>query len=384
MTSDQPSAEAGFWDRAVELALRGRGLVSPNPMVGAVLVRDRRVIGEGWHRSHGELHAEREAIADAREKGNRVEGATMFVTLEPCGHTGKQPPCADALIEAGVEEVVYACADPTPRTAGVGPERLRAAGVEVRQAEPEEGVDARGLIQDFLKRAATGRPLLILKLAMSLDGAIATHGGDSRWISGPESRRMVHRWRADLDAVAVGAGTFSADNPRLTARLETPDAEPVGGLLAVRQPARVIFDSGPVVSPEAALFEDVETSPVLLVTGPGADRKRLARLEAAGAEVLVTDGGGRRQRFLEAMDLLGARGVGSMLLEGGPTLAGVALESGEVDRFEAFVAPIVLGGGRAAVEGDGPLKMADAIRAQEMLVTRVGQDVHMSAQLKAW
>ncbi len=382
MTPDQPSAETAFWDRAAELSLRARGLVSPNPMVGAVLVRDGRVIGEGWHRKHGGLHAEREALVDARQRGNPVEGATIFVTLEPCGHHGRQPPCADALIDAGVAEVVYACPDPTPKTAGVGPGRLREAGVKVRQAEPGEADGARGLIQDFLKRAATGRPLLILKLAMSLDGMVATSSGDSRWISGHESRMMVHRWRADLDAVAVGSGTFSADDPRLTARLEPLDGDPEAE--PVRQPARVIFDSGPVVLPEAALFEDVEAAPVLLVTGPEADRERLARLEAAGAELLVMESVGRPERFLEAMDLLGGRGISSVLLEGGPTLAGVALESGEVDRFEAFIAPILLGGGRPAVEGEGPLKMADAIRAQEMQVTRVGQDVHMSAQLKAW
>ena len=384
MTSDRPPAEAAFWDRAAELSLRGRGLVSPNPMVGAVLVRDGRVIGEGWHRQYGGLHAEREAIADARERGNKVDGSTVYVTLEPCGHTGRQPPCADALIEAGVAEVVYACADPTPKTAGVGPARLREAGIKVRQAGPDEAADARGLIQDFLKRAATGRPLLILKLAMTLDGKVATSSGDSRWISGPESRGMVHRWRADLDAVAVGAGTFSADDPRLTARLEPAEVDAGGESPSVRQPARVVFDSGPVVSPGAALFEDVDSAPVLLVAGPRADRKRLARLEQAGAEVLVTGSGSRPERFVEAMDLLGARGIGSVLLEGGPTLAGVALESGEVDRFEAFVAPVLLGGGRAAVEGEGPLKMADAISAMEMLVSRVGQDVHMSAQLKAW
>jgi diaminohydroxyphosphoribosylaminopyrimidine deaminase/5-amino-6-(5-phosphoribosylamino)uracil reductase len=283
-----------------------------------------------------------------------------------------------------VAEVVYACADPTRKTAGVGPEQLRDAGVEVRHANPDEAPGARDLIQDFLKKAATGRPLLILKLAMSLDGKVATSSGDSRWISGPESRRMVHRWRADLDAVAVGSGTFTADDPRLTARLEPPEGDSGVEPVTVRQPARVVFDSGPVVVPESALFEDVEVAPVLLVTGPEADRDRLARLEAAGAEVLVAESTGRGARFLEAMDLLGGRGIGSVLLEGGPTLAGVALESGEVDRFEAFVAPILLGGGRSAVEGEGPLKMEDAIRAGEMQVTRVGQDVHMSAQLKAW
>jgi diaminohydroxyphosphoribosylaminopyrimidine deaminase/5-amino-6-(5-phosphoribosylamino)uracil reductase len=353
-------------------------------MVGAVLVSDGRVIGEGWHRSYGGLHAEREAIADARERGNPVEGSTMYVTLEPCGHTGRQPPCAEALLEAEVAEVVYACEDPTTKTAGVGPKLLRDAGIEVRQGEAKEAAEARHLIQDFLKRASTGRPLLVLKLAMRLVGAVATRSGDSRWISGPESRRMVHRWRADLDAVAVGSGTFSADDPRLTARTETPDGEAEGGLAAVRQPARVVFDSGPVVTPEAALFEDVESAPVFLVASPGAEREGLSRLEEAGAEILQTGDGSPTERFVEAMDLLGARGIGSVLLEGGPTLAGAALASGEVDRFEVFVAPVLLGGGRAAVEGEGPLQMADAIRAREMHVSRVGQDVHMSAQLKAW
>ncbi len=384
MSSDRSPSEQRFWDRAIELSLRGRGLVSPNPMVGAVLVSGDRVIGEGWHRRHGGLHAEREALADAEARGNTVAGATMFVTLEPCAHTGSQPPCADALIEAGVSEVAYACADPTAKTAGVGPARLRDAGVSVREAASGVALEARSLIQDFLKRAETGRPLLVLKLAMSLDGAVATRTGDSRWISGPESRRMVHRWRADLDAVAVGAGTAAADRPRLTARLDEEDGTPAGGLLPVRQPARVIFDSGPAISAGDPLFEDVEAAPVLVVSGPAADRAKVAGLEEAGAEFLITGDGSRTERFVEGLDLLGARGIGSVLLEGGPALATTAIASGEVDRFEVFVAPIIVGGGRAATDDGGPAKMADAIRARDLRVSRVGQDVHMSAQLKAW
>lgn len=382
MSSNRPTVEAGFWDRAAELARRGQGLVSPNPAVGAVLVQDGVVIGEGWHRKYGDLHAEREAINDARQRGNTVEGATIFVTLEPCGHTGKQPPCADALIEAGVAEVVYACSDPTEKTAGVGPTRLRAAGVEVRQCAEEEAADARDLIQDFLKRAKTGRPLVVLKLAMSLDGAIATGTGDSRWISGAESRALVHRWRANFDGVAVGAGTFLADDPRLTARIEGDQS---GGISeGLRQPTRLIFDSVPVVTPDAALFADVEEAPVLVVTGPDADAEALKRLEAAGAEVISTGEGSHVDRFLRAMDLLGEKGISSILLEGGPTLAGIAIETGEVDRFEVFIAPVVIGGGQPAVRGEGVAKMSDAIKAREMLVKRVGQDVHMSARLKAW
>lgn len=384
MSSGRSASEQRFWDRAIELSLRGRGLVSPNPMVGAVLVSDDRVIGEGWHRRHGGLHAEREALADAEARGNPVEGATMFVTLEPCAHTGSQPPCADALIEAGVSEVVFACADPTEKTAGLGPARLREAGVSVRESGDEIEGRAREQIQDFLKRAQTARPLVVLKLAMSLDGAVATRTGDSRWISGPESRRLVHRWRADLDAVAVGAGTAVADRPRLTSRLDEEDGSPAAGLLPVRQPARVVFDSGPALSPDDPLFEDIEAAPVLVVSGPGADPGRRAQLEAAGAEFLVTGDGSRVERFAEGLDLLGARGIGSILLEGGPTLAAAAIESGEVDRFEVFVAPIVVGGGRAAAGGAGPAMMSDATRVADLRVSRVGQDVHMSAQLKAW
>ena len=384
MSSEGPPSDQRHWDRAIELALRGRGLASPNPVVGAVLVRDGQVIGEGWHRSHGGLHAEREALADAGASGNDVEGATMFVTLEPCAHTGSQPPCTDALIDAGVGEVVYACSDPTEKTAGIGPRRLREAGVAVREAGGEVVADSRDLIQDFLKRAATGRPLLVLKMAMSLDGAVATRSGDSRWISGPESRRLVHRWRADLDAVAVGAGTAAADHPRLTARLDEEDGSPAEGLLPVRQPARVVFDSGPLLSAGDPIFEDIESAPVFVVAGPRCDPAGRAELEEAGARFLLTGDGSPVERFRQALDLLGAEGLASVLLEGGPTLAGTAIDSGEVDRFEVFVAPIVVGGGRAAAGGVGPEMMADAIRAVDMRVNRVGQDVHMSARLKDW
>jgi len=378
MSSSQQPSDSAIWERAVELAGRGRGLASPNPTVGAVLVRDGQVIGEGWHRRHGGLHAEPEAIADAISRGYQVGGATMYVTLEPCAHHGSQPPCADALIEHGIAEVVIACADPTEKTAGIGPERMRAAGVAVRWADSETASNARGLIQDFLKRELTGRPLLVLKLATTLDGMVATSTGDSRWISGEESRLMVHRWRAELDAVAVGSGTFAADDPKLTARLdELPEGE-------LRQPARVIFDSKVTVGPDAALFEDIERAPLIVVAGPDCDQVAAEVLREAGAEVLVTGPGEPERRFVEGLGLLGARGIGSVLLEGGPALAATALASGEVDRFELFVAPLILGGGRPAVTGRGPDLIADAIRAEEMLVERVGQDVHMSARLKAW
>lgn len=376
MTAAQPTSEADYWQRAIQLAEHGLGWTSPNPAVGAVLVKDGRVIGEGWHRRHGELHAEREALADAERRGNDPAGATIFVTLEPCAHTGSQPPCADGLIEAGVGEVVIAAEDPTEKTRGVGPARLEDAGIRVRWAEGPAADAALALIQDFRKRALTGKPLVTLKMAMSLDGKVATRTGDSKWISGEESRALVHRWRAEMDAVAVGSGTLTADDPRLTAR--HTDGEPV------RQPARVIFDSGLLITTGAALFADIDEAPLLIIAGPDPDPDRLAALETAGAEVIPVAGEGSGARFALAMEALGERGIGSLLLEGGPRLAGAALTAGEVDRTEIFIAPLILGGGRPATEGSGPELMEEATRVPKMRIGRVGQDVLMSSTIRTW
>ncbi|MBN8869254.1 MAG: bifunctional diaminohydroxyphosphoribosylaminopyrimidine deaminase/5-amino-6-(5-phosphoribosylamino)uracil reductase RibD [Solirubrobacterales bacterium] len=376
MSDQQPTSEAEIWQRAIQLAERGLGWTSPNPAVGAVLIKDGRVIGEGWHHRHGGLHAERQALADASRRGNDPVGATIYVTLEPCAHTGSQPPCADGLIEAGVAEVVIAADDPTEKTRGIGPSRLENAGVKVRWAEGFPADEALALTQDFRKRARTGKPLVTLKMAMSMDGKVATQTGDSKWISGEKSRALVHRWRAEMDAVAVGAGTMAADDPRLTARLgeDTP----------VRQPARVIFDSSLLTTPRAALFEDVSEAPVLIVAGSDADPVKVRELEAAGAQVIPIEGEDHEARFSLALEELGERGIGSMLLEGGPKLAGAAVGAGEVDRVEVFVAPLILGGGRPATEGPGPELMAGATRAPELRASRVGQDVLMSSTIRTW
>ena len=374
MPAEKQPKETEIWDRALHLAERGRGFASPNPVVGCVIVKDGETIGEGWHKRHGDLHAERVALADTAERGNDPAGATAYVTLEPCAHHGSQPPCADALIEAGIGEVVIGYGDPTEKTKGLGPKRLREAGVKVGDADPEAVHRCRLLIQDFLKVSASGRPLVTLKTAMSLDGKVATHKGDSRWISAPESRELVHRWRAEADSVAVGSGTFLADDPRLTARTENE----------ARQPARVIFDSGPVVTPDAAIFEDIDEAPVVIVASPSTPTAKLEPLSQAGARVIVSRGLGAAGRFSDALSQLGEMGIASMLLEGGPTLAGVAIASGEVDRIEVFVAPLIVGGGQSAVNGQGPELIRDAIRVPRLLTSRVGQDVLMSAHLKEW
>src|SRR6187551_236675 len=255
--------------RALELAEGGRGRVSPNPLVGAVVVREGEVIGEGFHAELGGLHAERAALADCRERGEDPAGATMYVTLEPCAHQGRQPPCVEAILEAGIARVVIASDDPSEKAAGRGPGSLRDGGVAVELAAGEEASAARLLNQPFRKHARTGLPLVTLKLAISLDGRTATAPGDSPWISGPESRALVHRWRAEADAIAVGIGTVLADDPLLTAR---PDPSAVPLLRhseqrnsGARQPLRVVFDRRARLPLGSQLLRTLDVSPVLAV-----------------------------------------------------------------------------------------------------------------------
>ena len=316
--------------RALELAEGGRGRVSPNPLVGAVVVRDGEPLGEGFHAELGGLHAERAALADCAARGNDPAGATMYVTLEPCAHEGRQPPCVDALLEAGLARVVIGSDDPSEKAAGRGPGILRDGGVEVAFAVGDEATAARLLNQPFRKHSRTGLPLVTLKMAMSLDGRTATAPGDSPWISGERSRELVHRWRAESDAIAVGIGTALADDPLLTAR-EIPEA---------RQPLRVVFDRQGRLPLESQLLRTLDVSPVLVVVGPEADA---AALRDAGAEILVADG------IPAALADLGRRGITSLFLEGGRTLAAAFVAAGEVDEARVFVAPVLLGGGERLV-----------------------------------
>jgi len=360
--------------RALALAEGGRGRVSPNPLVGAVIARNGEVIGEGFHAELGGLHAERAALADCASRGTDPEGATMYVTLEPCAHQGRQPPCTEAILEAGIAKVVIASDDPSEKASGRGPGILRDGGVEVELAAGAEAGAARLLNQPFRKYARTGLPLVTLKLAMSLDGRVATAGGDSKWISGADSRRLVHRWRAESDAVAVGIGTALADDPLLTAR----DVE------AARQPARVVFDTDARLPLASRLVETAAEARLIVVAAPQADPARLEALRRAGAEPVIAPGDGPAQRVHAALAELGRLEITSLLLEGGPVLAGAFADAGEIDAARIFVAPLLIGGGRAALAGEGAARIEDATRALAAESETIGDDVLLSARLREW
>ncbi len=359
--------------RAIELAGRARGQTSPNPAVGAVIVKSGRVIGEGITQPPGEAHAERMALGDCAEDPS---GATMYISLEPCCHHGRTPPCTDAIVEAGIARVVIASDDPTPKAAGRGPGILRDEGVDVSFVDGEIAASARLLNQPFRKHARTGRPLVVFKSAMTLDGKVATSSGDSQWISGESSRARAHRWRAESDAVAVGIGTALVDDPRLTARIEG----------VARQPRRIVFDSEARLPLDSKLVTDVTEIPLIVVSSRAASRTSVEALENAGVDVIVATGENEAARVAHALDELGQREIQSILLEGGPHLAGAFLEAGEIDEARMFVAPLLLGGTKAktAVEGIGIEAIAAAPRPAWVETERIDDDVLIIARFREW
>lgn len=346
--------------RALALAARGLGRTSPNPAVGAVLCGPRRqVLATGWHKRAGLDHAE---VAALRRLGFRAPGATLYVTLEPCDHQGRTPPCSQAIVRSGVRRVVVAMIDPHPLVAGRGVRRLRAAGLRVEVGLLES--EARRLNEAWLHWLELGRPLVLLKLAETLDGKIATRSGDSRWVSGPEARALVHRMRDRFDAVLVGAGTIRADDPRLTTR-------GIQGGRGGRDPVRVILDRNLTTPPGARAL------PAIILTGRAADRRREAALERAGATVV------RTRSLKDGLRALGRAGICSLLVEGGGETAGALLEAGCVDRVVMFIAPRIAGGREAvpAVGGRGVNRMADAIALERVRLRRVGQDVMITGDV---
>jgi diaminohydroxyphosphoribosylaminopyrimidine deaminase/5-amino-6-(5-phosphoribosylamino)uracil reductase len=359
--------------RAIELAELGRGHTSPNPLVGALVVRDEEVLGEGYHAAYGSAHAEVAALSDCETD---PVGATMYVTLEPCCHHGRTPPCTEAIVAAGIKRVVVASDDPTDKASGRGLGILRDEGVEVQTIDGEISRSARLMNQPFRKFARTGRPLVIFKSAMSLDGKVATQAGDSKWISNERSRQLVHRWRADVDAICVGIGTALADDPLLTARTEG----------VTRQPTRVVFDSEARLPFDSNLVRTAPEVPLVIVASRAADRGRAEALRAAGAEIVIASGGTERERVIDGLDKLGGMGFHSLLLEGGPRLAGSFLDAREIDELRLFVAPIAIGGrgARGLFEGEGSGTIAEAQQAGTMDVEMIDEDVLISARLREW
>jgi diaminohydroxyphosphoribosylaminopyrimidine deaminase/5-amino-6-(5-phosphoribosylamino)uracil reductase len=361
-------------ERAIELAENGVGRVHPNPIVGAVVARGQECLGEGWHEQYGGPHAEVNALRACGEA--RLDGATLYVSLEPCCHVGKTPPCTDAIVAAGIRRVVLASDDPTLKASGRGPGILRDEGVEVVVADPDLARRARLANQAFRKHARTGRPWVLFKSAMTLDGKVATSAGDSKWISGEESRLRAHRWRASMDAVAVGIGTALADDPLLTARVDGVH----------RQPRRVLFDSLARLPLTSHLVSAASDVPLIVVVSRAAPRAETDALEAAGAEVVVATGQNEPARVRSALDQLGGLGIASVLLEGGPHLAGAFLDAGEIDEVRLFLAPILLGGrsARDPLEGEGVERIAEATQALTLDCERVGNDLLVSARLREW
>ncbi|HEY2006422.1 MAG TPA: bifunctional diaminohydroxyphosphoribosylaminopyrimidine deaminase/5-amino-6-(5-phosphoribosylamino)uracil reductase RibD [Solirubrobacteraceae bacterium] len=360
--------------RAIELAEQGRGQVSPNPLVGAVIANADGVIGEGFHRAAGRPHAEIEALNAAA--GQDLSGATLYVSLEPCCHQGLTPPCTDAIREAGIGRVVVGSDDPSGHASGRGLGILRDDGVEVVLADGELADRARLLNQPFRKRARTGRPWVLFKSAMTLDGKVATRSGDSKWISGEESRLRAHYWRAECDAVAVGVGTALTDDPRLTARVEG----------ASRQPRRVVFDSMGRLPLGGQLVREARRVPLTVVVSRAAPRTATDAFKTHGVDVIVATGENEPARVCSGLDQLGAADVNSILLEGGPHLAGAFLEAGEIDEIRLFLAPLVLGGrtARNPIEGEGSELIAEAVRASRLSCERVGEDLLIAARIREW
>ena len=359
------TADLRYMRRALALARRALGRTSPNPAVGCVIVRGGRIVAQGATASGGRPHAEAMALVRA---GKKARGATAYVSFEPCAHHGRTPPCAAALVEAGVRRVVVGCVDPYPPVRGRGLAILRRAGIEVASGVLED--ECRRLNAGFITRVMHGRPLTTLKLALSLDGRIAAASGDSRWISSAESRALVHRWRGVADAVMVGAATVIADNPRLTCRAP-------GG----RDPARVVIDGRLRCPPRARVFTQRSSAPTVLVTTAANAGRARRRYRGARVEVMGCAARGSEIDLRQLMRDFARRGWCRVLIEGGAHLAGAALAAGVVDRIAFFATPILLGAGTPAIEGLGYSRVREAIRLGPLGVRELGPDVLIEADV---
>ena len=358
-----------FWmKRALRLAEKGRGRTSPNPVVGAVLVKDHRVLAEGYHVRAGEAHAE---IVALQRAGAKARGATLYINLEPCTHYGKTPPCAPEVIRSGVKRVVIGMEDPNPLVKGRGIKSLRRAGLQVEVGVLEE--ESRRLNEAFCKYVVASEPFVILKLAATLDGKIATRRGEARWISSEASRRFVHRMRDQVDGVIVGVGTVLRDDPLLTARIQ-----------GARDPHRIILDSHLRTPEEARVIRGTPAKTTIVTTG-NAPRKKIERLEKRGVHLLTCSAEGDRIDLRSLLRRLGTMGMTSVMVEGGSRVSGSFLDKGLVDKLVLFFSPKVIGDPEALgmFGGKGVADLKDAISVKDLRVRRIGGDILVEGYLKS-
>jgi len=360
---DQSELDRWHMQRALELAAEGQGRVEPNPMVGCVIARGAEIIGEGRHRRFGGDHAEIEALKLA---AHRAAAATMYVTLEPCCHQGKTPPCTGAILESGIRRVVVAMRDPFPQVAGGGVAELQSGGVQVEVGllEPE----ARSLNAPYLKLLETGRPWIIAKWAMTLDGKIATHCGSSQWISSQQSREIAHKLRGRVDAIMIGRETARRDDPLLTAR-------PAGARTALR----VVLDTHAKLSSQSQLVRTAGETPVLVAVGSAVTESGRRRLADAGCEVFVCQGDAPAQRLDNLLAELGRRRLTNVLVEGGGRLLGSLFDVRRIDEVHVFIAPKLIGGADAIspIGGEGIEQMSEALRLETVEFDRIGSDIYL-------
>lgn len=360
-----------FMEIALELAARGKGYTSPNPMVGAVVVKDGKIIGQGWHEKVGGPHAEVNAIDDA---GVAAAGSTLYVTLEPCNHQGRTPPCTQKILAANIRHVVMAMADPNPDVSGGGAAFLIQSGITVDSGICE--TEARRLNESFIKYAAVKRPFVLLKCAATLDGRIATRTGDSKWVTGPSSRKYVHELRHANDAILVGVNTVKADNPSLTTRLDHKKG---------KDPVRIVLDTHLSIPEDSKLLQIPAGSDTLIITGNSGSSPKRDAIINSGVKVIdaVLNADGRIN--LDAlMDQLGQMGITSLLIEGGAQVAASALQAGIVDKINFFYAPKILAAddGIPMCRGIGPELMADSIPVRDICVRQFDSDVMIEGYLK--
>ena len=360
MNEQQRELDESYMREALRIAEYARGRTSPNPLVGAVIVRDGTIVASGWHRAAGEPHAEIHAL---RMAGELARGATLYVTLEPCAHHGRTGPCAEAVIAAGLARVVIALSDPNPLVAGRGIHLLTAAGIEVTTGICED--EARRQNEIFLKWVTTKRPFVTLKTAMTLDGKIASHTGASQWITGAAARARVHAYRNEYDAILVGIGTVLADDPSLTTRLEHGTG---------KNPLRIVLDSEARTPLDAKLVAD-GAAPTIIVVSERADHRRVNLLRACGAEVVTL--GAQRVDIAALLDYLGAREITSLFVEGGAAVNWSLLAGGSVDKVHAFIAPMLMGGetAKTPIGGTGFDSPQTALRLRDVTVEQLGADI---------